>query len=409
MKYFISIAVLSLSLLGFPQDFHYQSAVNPVEKKAYYKILISPELTSKIKSDFSDLRIFDEQNLEVPYIYSREQSVSEKDLFKAYEIVSLEHIRNRHYTRIIIRNAERTEINNLVLKVKNADVRKQLKLNASYDRESWYALKDNYFYNSIQNSQSTSEIRVLNFPLSDYEYYEILIEDYFDKPINILEAGYYNRVQENGKYTQIQLPPFSKSDSLKKTLIAIPTQNQIIDKIHFGISHPKYFLRHAQVFTKHTHKSKKRTYESRNIISNIELISNSSNAFLFNKIKADTLYIEIENKDDKALSIDKINCYQLNSYLTAELAPQQKYRLLFSDVKTQKAQYDLKYFKDSIPNNIKLVKHGNIQKIKADKDEASNNINIKNYWLWLIIIVVVLLLAYVSYKMINDNKLKNED
>ena len=400
----ISLSIFIIySFVVFGQDYNYKASVSNINKDGFCKIQLSPEITSKLNSDFTDIRIYDTANVEIPYIFQEENPVNEIELFTEYKIIEKTYFKEKSYTRIVIQNPSKTKINNIVLRIKNADVRKQLKLNASYDNKNWYVLKDNYYYNSINNKKSTSEIRVLNFPLSDYEYYELLIGDFFDKPINIVQAGYYDLIKENGKYSEIEDISFLSFDTLKQTQISIPINNNYIDKMSFVINNPKYYNREASIYV---HKSmskgkRKKIYEKQ--IANFNLISNSSNSFSINNLQADTIFVRIKNNDNQALSIDKIRLYQLNKYLTSELNSNNLYHISFSDKNAKKPIYDLKYFSNKIPKNLKVIEVNHIQKI-SKTEKKNNNINFSNYWLWIIIVGLAGLLAYMSYSMIKDKK-----
>ncbi len=405
MRKLLIISLLALSVSLFGQHYKYKAPVNKVERNEFVRITLSPEITSKLRNDFTDIRIYDTANVEVPYIFYQEKRVNEKELFVDYAILTTVHDKKRGYTRIIIRNPSKSKINNIVLRIKNADVRKRLKLNGSYDQENWYVLKDNYYYNSIESNFNTSEIRVMNFPWSDYEYYELLIGNYFDRPINILQAGYYNLVKENGKYTPIETADYTTYDTLRQTLIGIPIGENFIDKIVFSIDTPKYYHRDVQVFVHETikHKRKKRIQEKR--LANFQLISNSGNSFMLNNIHADTLFIRIQNQDNPSLQIHQIKLFQLNKYLVADLNKNNSYRILFGDSKAEAPKYDLEYFSDSIQEYLNEVGTGDIVKLPSpNKDKSDGNFNLNEYWLWIIIIGVALLLAYMSYGMIKDRK-----
>jgi len=398
----IALSLISISLFG--QKFNYHVPVDDVSNTGFVKISLKPEITSKLKTDFSDIRIYDTNRTEVPYIFFKEPRVLEKDLFVPYEIIEKEHNKKYAYTRIIIHNPKRNKINNIVLRVKNADVRKRLKLNASNDQKNWYALKDNYYYNSIRSGANISEIRVLNFPWSDYEYYELLIGDYYDRPINILEAGYYNHVKEDGKYTELKHFGFAINDTLKQSIISIPLNNNYLDKISFTIDTPKYYHRSADIYIHEirTYKRKKTIYKK--TIARIELVSNSSNVFNLNNLKADTLFVRIHNDDNPVLYIGDIQLFQLNKYLIADLNQGNHYQLYYSDKKAEKPIYDLEYFSDSIQENLSVVSCGMPIRIKAESKEKDGNFNLNDYWLWIIIIGVAVLLAYMSYGMIKDRQ-----
>lgn len=399
----ISILIIS-SFVSYGQMFDYKADINKIDSNGFCKILLPQEVTSKLKYDFSDVRIYNSENIEVPYILRAENAINEKELFFEYKIIEKKHLKTKGYTRIVIHNPAKNKINNIVLRIKNADVRKQLKLNASYDNKTWYVLKDNYYYNSINSYNETSEIRVLNFPLSDYEYYELLIDDFYDKPINITKAGFYDLVKENGKYSEIKNISFLISNINKESIIKIPVNNNYIDKISFKISNPKYYHRNAEIYVKKTvnARKQKKVYESH--IGSFNIISNSSNSFNIRNLQTDTLFVKIQNNDNQAVKIYDIKLYQLNKYLITELSSEDTYTLKFSDKKANKAVYDLEYFSDKIPENLNILEVSNIRQISKTKTNNSNNINFSSYWLWISVIGIAALLAYMSYSMIREKK-----
>lgn len=400
---FLGLLLLLLSFSVYSQDFNYSAEVKTVEEDGFYRILLSADVCAKLNNLFYDVRLYDSKDKEVPYILVKEKFVNETDLFVEYDIIELEHVVELGYTRLVIHNTNKNSIDNIVLKVNNADVRKMLKLNGSYDNENWFVLKDNYQYNSISSSGNTSEIRVLNFPKTDYEYFELLIDDFFDRPINITKAGYYDHLREFGKFSEYASISWARKDTLKETLLQIDTKGKYIDKIEFDIEEPKYFQREADLYASHINpKNKIKRDFSRNL-AHFTLKSNSPNSFSLNNIKQDTLLLRIHNNDNEALIINEIRFLQLNKYLSAELKANEKYQLRFSDKKAKKPNYDLKYFKDRIPQDASIVEVSSVVKIdKEKKATTSNNIDFSSYWLWIGIIVVAALLSYMSFKMVKE-------
>jgi hypothetical protein len=404
MKKIFLLVITAISIIGYSQNFNYKVELNKVDSTHYYKIQLSPKITSKLKADFSDIRLYNENNIEIPYIFQVENITNEKELFSEYKIISIEHFKRHSYTRIVIQNPNKTKINNIALRIKNADVRKHLKLNASYDNENWYVLKDNYYYNSINNSENTSEIRIMNFPFSDYEYYELLIGDYFDKPINITQAGYYNTIKENGKYTKIKDVEYSIEDTLKETIVKIITNGNYIDKIYFDIDSPKYYYRDAKVYVKKTEKRLKKINSYNKNIAYSKLISNSNNTVFFNNLNEDTIFIRIENKDNYPLQINDIKLFQLNKYLISELDSSNVYHLNYKNKNVKTPDYDLIHFIDKIPTDLQTISAKKPTKIDYKETDNNTNFNLSDYWLWIIVGVIAIVLFYMSYKMVKEKK-----
>lgn len=398
----IILVVLS-SFSVYSQNFEYRAEVNPVEEDGFYRILLSADVTSKLNSQFYDVRLYDSNEKEVPYILVKEKFVNETELFVEYDIIELEHVAELGYTRLVINNTNKNTIDNIVLKVNNADVRKTLKLNGSYDNENWFVLKDNYQYNSISSNGNSSEIRVLNFPISDYQYYEILIDDFYDRPINITNAGYYDHLREYGKFSEYASISWVRKDTLKETLIRIDTKGNYIDKIEFDIEEPKYFYREADLYVSHTNPRNKIKRDFSKTLAHFTLKSNSTNSFNLNNTKQDTLLLRVYNNDNEGLTINRIRFLQLNKYLSAELKENEKYHLKFSDKKAKKPNYDLKYFKDRIPQDADVIEVSFVVKIDNEKKSTlSNNLDFSSYWLWIGIVLIAGLLSYMSYKMVKE-------
>jgi len=219
------------------QEFKWESKTDLVLSNGFTEVLLSPEITGNLRADLGDIRLYDSTGSEIPYIQYSEKPVLYKQLFKEYAV--LQKVHHYDYTRLVIHNPSKSTITNISLVIKNADVRKWLTLNGSDDQKVWYALKEHYYFQSFYNDDKTSEIRVLNFPKSNYEYYELLVYDYFDYPINILKVGYYDTSVETGKYSVVKAPSFSQIDTLKQSVIQIHyTNQQYIDKLQFEIEGP---------------------------------------------------------------------------------------------------------------------------------------------------------------------------
>ena len=407
LKIKLSKCLLFLFILtgiqGFSQDFSWQSKTGPVETKGFHEILLSPDIIGKLRNDMGDLRIYDSTGSEVPYILYSEKPVEFKQMFKEYTIIKKEH--HGDYTRLVIHNPEKNEITNFSLEIKNADVRKWLTLNASDDQKQWYALKEHYYYQSFYNNDNTSEIRVLNFPRSNYEYYELLVCDYYDNPINILKAGYYDLSIEAGKYSAIANPNITQTDTLKQSIIKIEfSGKQYIDKLQFEVEGPEFYYRNASLSLGRVINVKgvsRMTYEQ---IKPFNLSSNSHNTETFSSFPATELYLIIENYDDHPLKIKGVKAFQLNHYLTANLNSGEMYTIKFGNEKLSPPVYDLKFFADSIPDNIPRLNSGKVSEIIREPKEDDKPFYVDPVFIWIALGIVALILGLFSFKMVKEMK-----
>jgi len=403
------LIIILFQFNSLAQNFSWQADINPISENSFYKINLNPEIISKMENELNDIRIYDSNNSEVPYIFEKENLINRSDYFIEYKIVSKEHQNYwPYYTRLIIHNPKRNAITNFYLIIKNSDVTKSLKLSGSDDKKHWYIIKDNYRFHSVYSDKTTSEIEIMDFPKSNYKYFEILLDDWKNYPINILKIGYFDTSYEEGKFSKVENPNLFQTElkDEKQSLVKVQfVDNQLIDKLIFDINSDDFYLRKAEIQVKDSIQYKKKKPEVYyRTIREITLSSNSSNKFYFDNFKVKEFYVRIHNKDNKPLNINKINPYQLKNYLICKLEKNTSYNLKFGNEKIDKAEYDLEHFKQEISKDIPNIDTKAAINIKEELKQTDEGLKISKTYIWIAIIVVIAFLAYMTFKMLKDMK-----
>jgi hypothetical protein len=401
MKLLILILITGVSLQSIAQTekFVRKAELPEVKQSGFYNILLEPTITSHLKGDLSDIRIYN-QDKEVPYILTSETS-SSSTAFHEYKIIDNKSVSK--WTRLILQNASKSEINNISLLIKNSDVKKKARLSGSDDQTNWYIIKDNYNLEAVYSTHNTAEVKILDFPLSDYEYYKLEIEDSLSAPIKILKAGFYDTRFEEAKYLTLPSSSVTQRDSSdKNTYIKVSFGSpQMIDRLKIEIKNPEYFLRKIQLAK--LIKDKKINYWE--TIQKDELKSNNDNTIMLDHLFTDHFYIIIENNDNLPLKIGSIKGYQLTHYLTAQLDAGQSYVLKFGNKEISYPTYDLEFFRDSLPNSIPLLKATNVTNINSLQPKDKRDDFFKStIWIWLAIAAIISFLGYMSYRMLKEMK-----
>src|SRR6187455_4217 len=201
------------------QSFTAEAAVAPVESDGFYNIFISPSINAHLNNEFSDIRIFDSQCREVPYLFQKALPAYHVEHFVEYEILK-KASKSNCCTALLLRNANRTPINNIHLIIKNAEARRKASLTGSDDNQTWFSIKDHFILDAPLNDNGTHEIKIVGFPWSNYEFYQLRINDSTNAPLNILKAGYYADQPLDGKFTTLPLKINSyDSAAQKKTYV----------------------------------------------------------------------------------------------------------------------------------------------------------------------------------------------
>lgn len=400
-----SMLLATLITLG-QTKVEYFAELPTVEKTDFYRIKINPDITARTNRYLHDIRLIDSKGNETAYLLRKEAPIKQEKLFVNYEIIEKKHFEKQGYTRVVFRNPKKSELKSISLITKNADVSKWLTLNASDDMKRWYVLKDRYFFRSFYTESGTNEIKILNFPTSNYEFYELLVYDIFDRPINIESVGYYDTKIEDGIYSQIKNPNIFQVDSLdiNKTFVKISfDEPYLIDKIAFEIEGNKFYYRQACIGKEDSIRYKTSYKKFINCTHSFFLNSSNLNQEYMNGSQKKDYWLTIENFNDQPLKITNVIAWQLTNYMIAELKKGEQYRLKFGDKTMAAPIYDIGYFADSIPHDITTINTGEITK-KTTIEEKNPLVSVKSIWMWLILGVLIAVLAYFSFKMLREMK-----
>lgn len=136
----LSLFLILINICGYSQDYSKKATLAKVEKDGFYSIVLTPEITSQVQDNFSDIRILNTKNLEIPYIIGNEEAKYSSRAFVEYPIVEKKIVPNC-CTSIIIENTDKQSINNLSLEVKNSDAAKPYEILGSDDKLQWFGIK----------------------------------------------------------------------------------------------------------------------------------------------------------------------------------------------------------------------------------------------------------------------------
>lgn len=382
------------------QSFEAEAAIPGIETDGFYRIFISPAINVYLNNDFSDIRIYDQQNREVPYLFQKGYTTNYPAQMYELEIVGNEH-NPACCTLVMLHNSNLSPNNGITLVVKNPTVAKNAILMGSNDRQHWLTLKD---WSNLQVSgiyEGTSEIRIADLPSSNYEFYFMRLNEALPTPLNIIRAGFY------GKHTEI-LPRkiiTTENASEKKTYVRLLFDTaQFVDKLEIKITGPKFYRRKATLSEKRIGKSKKRKQTvNYNPIQHFELTTKPITTVELPEIRTQELLLVIENEDNPPLTISTVKSFQVNRYLTAWLKKNDQYTIRFGQPDLKAPVYDLPFFKDSIPSQVKVLEAGEINKVKKIPPGRFETFFTTRTIIWIAIVVVILVLGFMSARLIRES------
>ena len=380
--------------------------IENVKENGLHKIILPAEIRSFSKEELGDFRIVDSKGFEVPYIILQENNEAISSSFSECKILSRTTI-PKSRTTIIFENP-RASIDEIVLSITNADVTKSYSISGSDNQEEWFGLVNNSILNQLENNENTSIFKTIPLPLSSYRYLKIDLNDKKTLPINVLKIGFFTNKTSSLKVAAI----FAKNTRIlqmpaeKKTRIyCIFDRPQIINQIDFTITSPNLFQRNAIIFKHKKKLSNQKGAIFPEIFSNFELNSNTKNSFSIPQLFEKEFFIEIENRDNPPLNLEKIQFFQNQIAVIADLKANEKYTILTENPKLQSPEYDLENFKNSINNNLPEAKIYDIKQISSKEKTLKN----KSFWqqswfMWLCISLGGIVIAFFTKSLVKDMK-----
>lgn len=414
MRYIILVFILLKSISSACQEYSWQAEVEPSPIDGYHEILLDPEITGKLRPDYPDLRLLDTDGQQVAYILRHEKATSQWSNFVSYPIISKDYQSDWGWDdKYIVHNPDGNTIDHIVLKVANFVDTRHVNLSGSMDNKQWFVIQDGYTFHNIVSTENDFQFKVVSFPKSSYQYYKIEVDNYHyynDDPINILDAGYFVGETVSGMYGEVPHAPITQwEDTEQQTSVVnldIPDGNYL-DKIALDMEGANLYHRKVELYNKAPETDT--TYKLEKV-KEFWISSTHLNEIQLNKLHSYGLKLIVYNYDDKELVFNKINLFQLNTYMVAELTPNTNYVLALGNDSIAAPKYDLRYFERDIPEELPT---GSVVNLKAlplqvaepEKEEAHEKpFYEQSYFIWIAIAAVALILGYMSTRMLTEMK-----
>ncbi len=418
MKYPISlfIACLLFPAMLKAQNFQYKAKVNPIEKTSFYKIVLKSDVNGLSRPNLQDLRLFDNDGKETPYLMNKEVAEQSETQFVTYPLASV--ITSDRQT-IIIGNKDKRYIDKFVFAMKNASASRLVRISGSEGKTNWYVVRDSFYFESYSDVNESIVKKSLSFPGSDYAFYKVEIaRGENEAPFNILNAGNYSSSAKQAAYQQVPGLSFTRTDSNKITRLHVTCKPaNRIDKLVFSITGPEMYHRQVGVTgavksrssDSYSASSKKATRTPVLRSKSYEISSDRPATIMCGNFlgyeKQKDFIIEIQNLDDQPLQISDIKAFQLTSTITAKLEQGKTYFLYFGDSLLEVPAYDIVYFSKNLPTNIQTIEHQEVRsKSQKDKDEYDSSKDQYIVWIGLGLagIIILILTLNMMKKMKKD-------
>jgi len=368
-----------------------KAALGPVTKTGFYSIAVTPELSSYVKTDFSDLRVVDGDGKQAEYVLQRAGVNLVKDTTQYKPLPIIQQTQGDSGRSIlVVDNAAKEKISQLALLLGNASISRMADISGSDDDKKWFSMVENISLEKKYITDTDRYAETVIFPTVSYRYIKLVIYNGKNDPLHIIAAGRYINLDYKSVNATTENPPvnFKQTDS-GDGYSYIKVHNPLpfhVDNISLQVTGPKFFKRDAVVVVPY------------GVDADFTLSSNTTFNLYVPVFTSRDWLLKIYNGDNPPLKITGISTRQQTRNIIMWLDSGKAYHLEMNNANAVSPQYDLQNFKDSIPQNISSIQYAAIEPIAAVVVAEDKSI-FKKSWLWAVIIAVLAGLVFFTWQL----------
>lgn len=417
----------------------YKSFVNikkSIKEKEIYKINITAPMLKKIQSDYSDVRVLDKNENEIPFVIISHKYPKEKKETYSFKILHAEKEKGK-LTLYLKLPKDHESINSLKLNIDNKDYKKLVVLSKSYNQKNWKKIKQSVIYD-FRSEVNVKKTKIY-FSKSKASYYKVVIKDLsagsktdtqislkykdLDFKVNSVSseklridgilAYTVKKKERSAKFDKLKIEDFVeyKNDENKTIIIleaAVPFK-----KLSFNIKN-LFYSRKIAIYGGNENTPESYEYVASDIVYSFPYLKDKvTKNYIEAKTKKYKYYkFEIDNKNNPPLKIKSITFNWVSqSLFFVGLDNSNKYKLVFESNKLKKPDYDLESFIGQ-NNWFKLpYKKAAIGKIHTnEKYIAATDLDrqneIEQNILKIIVVIIIVIMSFWLYRLLVFSKKK---
>ncbi len=418
-KSIFSICCLFILLTGGIQgasskDFYYQRPVESPITEEWHTIDVPPSFfrnLNKQQTDFRLLGVKGNDTIEVPFLMQKMEEESKVVKVKS-EVIN--QVYNKRGAFLTFEITKPTKINYFYTEFKNDQLDWKVKLEGSNNQKEWFTITEDRRFLKINESYQSFNHTELRFPTVKYRYLRLHITESKEQPI-LKSASIQERQVKEGVWDEFLITDLKREEDKKKKLTNVyfsTPEEVLVSRIILEIDNAQDYYRMAKI-----------GYTSEELVNQDgkplypefakQTISSLTDDIVFDsrEVLGKGFKLQIVNWDNEALdAIKSVKLKCVKRKLVARFSPKYKgyqYGLYYGMKDTyenRKApKYDIKYFKENIPDDVKLLTLGDEKQIRKVKEEVTPEPLITNsIWLWILMGLIIFVLGGFTLMMVKN-------
>ncbi|MBL8001987.1 MAG: hypothetical protein JNL05_08505 [Flavobacteriales bacterium] len=403
MRLRTSLIALLLGLAAIAQRPGWRTTVGPAARTGPHAVRLSPEVVGRSQGTLNDVRLLAPDSTLVPFVVrTAPAQVSEAH---AVAFTMLRNDREGRRTVVEFEVPQGTLMDGFTLGIRNAEVGKSARITGSDDRRHWFMVKDDHL--SLSGDEEARSLRWVDLPLSDHRYYRIELNDSLTAPVQVLSVGHTVQARSEGRYQTITTARWDRIEVKGRTLVRITADHPlVIDRLRFAVADTVPYLRHYRLYT---YRQEERQERRRKVMHRWTeelgagtIASYARPVITGPGVAVDTLFLALENGDDRPLRITRLEVLQLERALLANLQAGVTYTLTTGDPAASAPRFDLTHFQDSLPTPLDTLVLGAL--IPVPRAAAHKPFDLSQWWVWVAMLVVGGLAAFGALRALRREK-----
>lgn len=395
--YFISHAVL-----GQYEDYQYKRGIVQISAE-WHSIELPNDLFAQLRENLNDIRIVgvkpNADTIEAPYFLrlSKDQRIEKSVPYRLLNKSS----KGEHYF-LTFEFPTAGAINEIDLDIEQRNFDWRIKLEGSFDQNTWYTILKDYRILSIKNADTDYQFTRLIFPSSNYQFYRVAFKS--DEAPKLKGATIkINKITE-GSFRNYAIIKQIVHESSNRTIVDIELDMPVpVSHISIDVNDEFDYYRPIKIqYMTDSFKTEKGWKYNFKSLQSGTLSSLEKNEFEFNSTVLCKIKVIIENHDNEPLYIGDCQAKGFSHELIARFNEEADYFLLYGNANASLPKYDIAHFQDNLPEKISHVELGVEEKIDRAKSEDKKPLFENKLWLWAILIFIIILLGFFTLKMIKS-------
>lgn len=410
------------------ENFKYYSEVNKnLAKNSINSIELPEQFLTKSENNFNDIRVFDKNNKETPYILL--DNYIPEDRKEKFDLNILDYSESNNKDIVVgeLKDKNIPIIDKIFLVTGNQDFNRKIRVYGSNDKNNWTYINQENIYDFSSKISLKKDFIDLNKP-SKYKYYKLEIEKLSAKDEDIslklnykgIDLNFKENNQQNFRIDSLTVETFAKNKELKLSDIkeikpeivnkdkksTINLKNSLaVEKLDFVVSDP-YYYREVNIYSGITEPK----LVTKDYIFNLG--DTQKNSIELNNPRSENLKIEVENFDNPPLNIQSIKTSRTKKNLFFVSGDSSNYKIYVGNKDISSPNYDISSYINQnnwYKNQYQQFAINNVIDNKSFKASFSSEdrYKIQNNILTGLVFLVVIILGFWIYRMMKDVKVNN--